>query len=255
MEDHARYGCNNIIASENLLTFRSGAAGFYDLLTESGTGNFGGFRSGCTANLVVADGVLNAPDYTRTCSCAYQNQTSLALVPMPDLDAWTVSHGAVLEPRDGRIRQLGVNLGAPGDRRDQYGLLWMEFPATAGESPALGLEFTGDVKTFQHHPSSMSGTPLPWVLASGAEGLTRLRLSLKATPRHTVKTGLPIDHADDDAEEAPNGVVSLESSALELVQGQRTRSLDCASIMSIFLAEQPSDQQRFSLSAGYRPQN
>ncbi len=40
------YGCNNIIASENMLTFRSGAAGFYDLQTEGGTGNLGGFKTG-----------------------------------------------------------------------------------------------------------------------------------------------------------------------------------------------------------------
>lgn len=44
-----------------MLTFRSGAAGFYDLLNEGGTGNLGGFKSGCTSNLVVADGVLNVP--------------------------------------------------------------------------------------------------------------------------------------------------------------------------------------------------
>ncbi len=37
------YGCNSIVASENLLTFRSGAAGFYDMLTEAGTGNLGAF--------------------------------------------------------------------------------------------------------------------------------------------------------------------------------------------------------------------
>ncbi|MEZ6117904.1 MAG: hypothetical protein R3C28_15215 [Pirellulaceae bacterium] len=58
------YGCNNI-ASENMLTFRSGAAGYYDLETMSGTGNLGGFKSGCTSNLVVANGLLNAPDYTQ----------------------------------------------------------------------------------------------------------------------------------------------------------------------------------------------
>src|SRR2546427_4621223 len=46
------------------------------------TGNLGGFRSSCTNNLVVAGGLLTAPDYTRTCTCSYQNQTSLALVPM-----------------------------------------------------------------------------------------------------------------------------------------------------------------------------
>ncbi|NQZ69192.1 MAG: PQQ-binding-like beta-propeller repeat protein, partial [Lentisphaeria bacterium] len=54
------HGCNTAIASEYLLTFRSGAAGFYDLEGNSGVGNFGGFKSGCTSNLVAANGVLNA---------------------------------------------------------------------------------------------------------------------------------------------------------------------------------------------------
>jgi hypothetical protein len=42
------YGCNTAVASEHLLTFRSGAAGFYDLTNHGGTGNLGGFKSGCT---------------------------------------------------------------------------------------------------------------------------------------------------------------------------------------------------------------
>ncbi|MDA1229675.1 MAG: PQQ-binding-like beta-propeller repeat protein, partial [Planctomycetota bacterium] len=179
------YGCNNIIASENLLTFRSGAAGFYDLLTDGGTGNFGGFKSGCTSNLVVADGVLNAPDYTRTCSCAYQNQTSLALVHMPEMDAWTISNTLVLDPSAGRVRQLGVNLGAPGDRGDSQGLMWLEYPAVAGDAPNLGLEFTGDHAFYQDHPTSKAGIDLPWVVSSGVEKMTSLRFSLTAQPPST----------------------------------------------------------------------
>ena len=87
------YGCNTPLASEHLLTFRSGAAGYFDLCNDGGTGNFGGFRSSCTNNLIVAGGVLSAPDYTRTCTCSYQNQTSLALVHLPQVESWT-SFGA-----------------------------------------------------------------------------------------------------------------------------------------------------------------
>src|SRR2546423_4168153 len=83
------YGCNTPAASEHLLTFRSGAAGYFDLANDGGTGNLGGFKSGCTNNLIVAGGLLNAPDYTRTCICSYQNQASLALVPMPEAEMWT----------------------------------------------------------------------------------------------------------------------------------------------------------------------
>ena len=103
------YGCNSIVASEKLLTFRSGAAGFYDLQSLSGTGNLGGFKSGCTSNLIVADGVLNAPDYTRTCSCGYQNQTSLALVHMPALDTWAENHLASLASKGARVQRMGLN--------------------------------------------------------------------------------------------------------------------------------------------------
>ena len=60
-----------------------------DLLNDGGTGNFGGFRSSCTNNLIVAGGLLNVPDYTRNCTCSYQNQCSLALVPMADVEVWT----------------------------------------------------------------------------------------------------------------------------------------------------------------------
>ena len=118
------YGCNTVIGSEHLLTFRSGAAGFCDLLNDSGTGNIGGFKSSCTSNLIPANGVLNAPDYTRTCSCAYQNQTSLALVHMPEAEFWTFG---------GKLRagQLGINLARPGTgelRTERYG--WT-YPAEA----------------------------------------------------------------------------------------------------------------------------
>jgi hypothetical protein len=65
--------------------------------------------------------------------------------------------------------------------------------------------------------TSMSGTSVPWVLSSGVEGVTRLRLGLKPANRCRLKDGLPIVHSDDDAEESADGAVSLNSSAIELV--------------------------------------
>src|SRR5690606_19702020 len=106
------YGCNTPVASEHLLTFRSGAAGLYDLSRHGGTGNLGGVKSGCTSNLIAADGVLNAPDYTRTCSCGYQNQTSLALVHMPSLEMWTFSTLGLDLDKEKGLKRVGINLGA-----------------------------------------------------------------------------------------------------------------------------------------------
>ncbi len=183
------YGCNSIIASENLLTFRSGAAGFYDLLSDSGTGNLGGFKSGCTSNLVVANGVLNAPDYTRTCSCAYQNQTSLALVHMPDIEQWSVSP-ILGSAEETRYQELAINFGAPGDRRDNEGRLWMEFPPVAGEAPPLSIATNADARVFQYHSSSMAGVGRPWVLSSGLENIKELRIGSMIDKPFNLKTGL-----------------------------------------------------------------
>ncbi len=171
------YGCNTPMASEHLLTFRSGAAGFYDLCNEGGTGNLGGFRSGCTNNLVVAGGVLTAPDYTRTCTCSYQNQTSLALVPTPEAEMWTFQ-GKTQEVK-GVVRRAGLLLGAPGNRKADNGTLWLEYPPVGGPSPRLTVKVEpAGVTWFRRHSSQVEGAGPTWQAASGAKGVRSLTLTL-----------------------------------------------------------------------------
>lgn len=170
------YGCNTVIASKHLITFRSAAAGYFDLSGGGGTGNLGGFKSGCTSNLVVADGVLNAPDYTRTCTCSYQNQTSLALVYMPEAEMWTFNPFSVADEPVGRV---GINLGAPGDRFAPNGTLWLDWPSVGGPSPEVPVSITPDeLQWFRRHSSRIEAGDLPWVVASGARGITSLTLTL-----------------------------------------------------------------------------
>ncbi|MEA3364226.1 MAG: PQQ-binding-like beta-propeller repeat protein, partial [Candidatus Hydrogenedentes bacterium] len=196
------YGCNYPLAAEHLLTFRSGAAGFYDLDNYGGTGNFGGFKSGCSNSLIVADGVLNAPDYTRTCSCSYQNQTSLALVHMPDVEMWTFN--SVGTP-DGTIQQIGINLGAPGDRRVSEGTLWLDYPDVGGPSPKVDIAAAPEsIDWFRHHSSYIQSGSCPWIVASGAYGLRELKLRLQpddaAEKRYRVRLFFA---EEDDIESGP----------------------------------------------------
>jgi outer membrane protein assembly factor BamB len=178
------YGCNTPAASQNLLTFRSGAAGYFDLCGDGGTGNLGGFRSSCTNNLIVAGGVLTAPDYTRTCTCSYQNQTSVGLVHMPEAEMWTFFGASKSrEP----VRRLGLNLGAPGDRRAADGTLWLEYPNVGGASPAVAVKVTpAQPEWFRKHAALVEG-PLDWVAASGAKGLTSLTITLSGADDEDVK--------------------------------------------------------------------
>jgi len=198
-----RYGCNYAIASEYLLTFRSAAAGFYDLEHDGGTGNFGGFKSGCTSNLIAADGVLNAPDYTRTCSCSYQNQTSLALVHDPDVEMWVTYFG---ERGEGAVKEVGINLGAPGNRRAPDGRFWIAYPllpyienpeAESGISADVTVELRGG-GFYTHHSSRISGGDGPsWVAASGCRGISKLELGLGTSGKVTCRVGLHFAEPDN----------------------------------------------------------
>jgi len=177
------YGCNTIIASEHLLTFRSAAAGYFDLDTCAGVGNLGGFKSGCTSNLIAADGVLNAPDYTRTCTCSYQNQSSLAMIHDPDAEAWTFSTLHSITD----TRKIGINFGAPGDMVSDSGTLWLEYPLEGGPSPKLECAFKpSKPDTFRKHSSLIRGKGLKWVAASGVEGVSAIKMGFVKNAKYDI---------------------------------------------------------------------
>lgn len=179
------YGCNTPIAGEHMLLFRSAAAGFFDLRADAGTGNWGGFKSGCTSNLLPADGVLVAPDFTRTCTCSYQNQSSLALVSMPDVEMWSFqSYDEVV----GRIKRLGINFGAPGDWHSPEGTLWLDYPSVGGKSPKVAVQVEGETRQFRGNAMELEG-PARQVTASGLVGAASIKIGLNGADaqKYTVR--------------------------------------------------------------------
>jgi len=169
------YGCGMANASEHLLLFRSGSAGFADLEHDGGTGTIGGFKTGCTASMIAADGILSAPEYTRTCTCSYQNQTSLGLIHMPEMEMWMVNQP--ISQFSGTIRQLGINFGAPGERRDADGTLWIPFPHSQAPGPKPALKIAGNVQYFHRHSLLVnSKNGLNWVAASGVRHAEKIEL-------------------------------------------------------------------------------
>ena len=170
------YGCGIVIASEHLLTFRSASAGFINLDVFEGTGSLGGFKAGCSANLIVANGVLNSPDYTRTCQCPYQNQTSLALVNMPWMTYCTNSN---YKWNGSQIKQLGINLNAPGDRTSQDNILWLDFPNVGGASPEIPVKIdTAGYYLIRKDPISVHSENTPWISASAIGGIRSIEITL-----------------------------------------------------------------------------
>ena len=130
--------CNYAIASPHLMTFRADTAGFCDI--ESGeTSRLNGFRSGCRNSLIPANGVLNAPNFAHGCVCGYSLFTSLSLVHLPKSELWSYS-ALQLDPAKDRIRRIGINFGAPGDRMADNGTMWFDAPNIGGSSPSVPVD-------------------------------------------------------------------------------------------------------------------
>lgn len=192
------YGCGIVAASEHLLTFRSASAGFVNLGLFEGTASLGGWKPGCSTNLIAADGVLNSPDYTRTCQCPYQNQTSLALIHMPWMSYWTNSNYIW---NGKQIQKLGLNFNAPGDRSSDENILWLEYPVVGGASPEIPVKIdTVNYFRIRKEPTSVISESTPWISASAIGGIRSFEIVLSAdshVPEATYKVNLYFSELED----------------------------------------------------------
>ncbi len=196
------YGCGPTAGCRNLLFFRAGDDGLVDMPT-GGLTNFGGVRSGCARTLLAANGLLIHSQGYSGCPCSYSYKTNLALVSAPEnRDVWYVF------PRvtgKGRVRRMAVNFGAPGDRKDARGRVWLGFPrpmlASACPVPAA-LSMPGAACYYRRRATaSIRDTDIPWVYSSGLEGQGRitLRLNLRPGPVLPVRAAAPaLDGRLDD---------------------------------------------------------
>jgi outer membrane protein assembly factor BamB len=183
------YGCGAVCGSTNMLLFRSGAAGFYDTLRDSGIYNLGGVRAGCYVNAIAANGLLLMPPADAGCTCSYSYQTTVALVPTKSNERWSV-FTAPEAPATQAITSLALNLGATGDRRDDQGLLWLAYPRPAGLKAPVEVQLGSGSGYYRRHADNLvvGGTDRPWLYASGLTGPATLKVKLgPADPkRYTV---------------------------------------------------------------------
>jgi len=119
--------CGVTSASPNCLFYRSNCVGIFDLLGDSGLSLFGAIRPGCWLELISANGLLLFPEASSGCTCSYPIKCSVAMTPKnpKKYKKWTVFIG------DGPItpvKHLAINLGAPGDMKDNEGTLWFGYP-------------------------------------------------------------------------------------------------------------------------------
>ena len=176
--------------------FRSYYLGYYDLARDSGTTTFGGQRPGCWINFIPANGLVMMPEASSGCMCPFPNMATVVLAPREENRAWSkFSLAGDLKP----VKHLALNLGGPGDRRDDAGVLWLAYPRPTG-SLVLPLKATVDLLPrlggyFAQSTDSVcvEGTRNPWLYTFGVRGVRRCELPLldtgDGTGLYTVRLG------------------------------------------------------------------
>ena len=178
--------CGMLTGSENMLMFRSGFTGFYDLEADAGTRHFAGHRLGCWINAIPTNGLVVIPEASAGCVCMFSIASTIVMEPRKARRPWTLYSGTEATTP---VKQMALNFGAPGDRRDQQGQLWLAYPRPI---PNTRLETSLDLKlkletqwlgkeqfySNDGDASERSSEQLAWVRSSGATGLKHCSIPL-----------------------------------------------------------------------------
>ena len=185
--------CGAPAASPHMLLFRSLNLGWYDLDKDFGTQHFGGQRTGCWINFIPANGLLMMPEASSGCMCAFPNICTVVFKNREENRQWAYfSQPGPMTP----VKHLGLNLGAPGDRKAPDGLLWLGYPRPRGSlvlQYQIATSFFPDWSYFKHDPSRLQidGTDTPWVFRSGINGVRECKVpvaeSVDGKARYTVR--------------------------------------------------------------------
>ncbi|KPL03335.1 MAG: hypothetical protein AMK75_01595, partial [Planctomycetes bacterium SM23_65] len=189
------YGCRATgMVTETMMFLRSSTLGYYDFDDDSGMRNFGGIRPGCGGGMLPALGVFIAGESSSGCGCSYNFQTTVVLVPARrrSHEDWAL-FADVFPTED--LKRISLNLGAPGDRRDDEKTLWLGFPRArikpedphANARSFLAMEIPVSAEGMSgfgpdRHNADRVGidnTKRPWIYASRYRGLKTMRFGLR----------------------------------------------------------------------------
>lgn len=132
--------CGIITATPNMMFFRSGFIGYYDLYKDSGTQHFAGQRLGCWINAIPGNGLVMIPEASAGCVCQFSIASTVVMEPKSTQSAWGIL--SAVGPST-PVKRLGINLGGPGDRMDGEKKEWLGYPRPL----AVGrLEFVFDLQ-------------------------------------------------------------------------------------------------------------
>ncbi|MCA9139993.1 MAG: PQQ-binding-like beta-propeller repeat protein, partial [Planctomycetales bacterium] len=223
--------CGVITATPNMMFFRSGFIGYYDLYKDSGTRHFAGQRLGCWVNAIPGNGLVMIPEASAGCVCQFSIASTVVMEPKSENKSWGIF--SAVGPTT-PVKRIGINFGAPGDRKDIGGQEWFGYPRPSSRER---LEFVFDLKpvlssgagqNLQRGQTSKAGwysrnvesvslreTDKPWVFASGARGLKRFEIPLLGKDDPKASYGVKLLFANLDDEDTGPFTIKLQSQTVK----------------------------------------
>ena len=208
--------CSATSASPNMFFLRGYFMWYYDMERDGGMIPFGGIRPGCWINLIPANGLLLFPEASAGCTCSYPVRSTVVMQPKTDYKPWSIfiQHGDMTP-----VRQMAINFGAPGDRRDDDGTVWFCYPHPTGNSFfRYGVNFRLEEKTLvrddyfrrNFQGVQIKGTDKPWLYASGCLGLSSCVLPLVGEGEEPGRYTLRLHFVDTDNDAAGQRVFNVK---------------------------------------------
>ncbi|MCD6360610.1 MAG: PQQ-binding-like beta-propeller repeat protein, partial [Armatimonadetes bacterium] len=213
--------CGCIAANPNTLFFRSYSLGYYDLVRDQGTTHFSGQRSGCWVNFLPAAGLLVMPEASSGCQCLFAIQCTTVLEPWEGGRDW----GLFSSPGPHRpVRHAHIDIGGPGDRRDEAGNLWLAYPRPGSRMKVpLDMQLTLDPNCgyFRNDADAVrvAGTDTPWIFGTGVAGITRLMMPLVDAGSEPMNYTVRLHFADTANTEPGRRVFDIKLQGQTVLEG------------------------------------
>ena len=152
------------------------------------------------------------PEASAGCMCAFPNMCTIVFQPTKQNKAWAwYSAPGPITP----VKRLALNFGAPGDRKDAAGKLWLGYPRPSGR---LVVQFKLDT-TFQPGGrfntgnsayAKTTGTDDPWLFASAASGLKKCAIPIRKKSDGAALYTVRLAFADPDNQQPGRRVFDIK---------------------------------------------
>ncbi|MFT5469698.1 MAG: outer membrane protein assembly factor BamB [Verrucomicrobiales bacterium] len=189
-------GCGHLVASGSALfgNDSTGSMAHFNLGENTGYTPFGNLLLSCGTNAVPAGGVFVAPEGRSGCTCATPIHTSIVLYPgKKQTSTWSFDAYGADKIDCLPVREVAVNLGAPGFRTAESGQLWLPY---AGNG--LYGRYSGWLPSYQHQAEMfyahspdllpIEAGEVPWIYQSGYIAEKELKFPMLDPEKHEPAT-------------------------------------------------------------------